>query len=481
MKKAFVSLLSLGLITALTLSGCGSSENLSQSSDSETLEESETSGEEAGEFVGTWQDVVSQRCTMSITCDDGVNYEIVINWADSSTENNRWELTGTYDDEQEGIVYTGRMIYEDYSGNDVEETVLYEDGEGVIYISRNGKLFWEDGKEDIGADCVFEKIETDAPESSGTGTDTDETEEANAPVEFTPEWYRTYSYFKADEGESTVEMVWDDYNLSWVAVNGTSLFLLDMETYTEQDDGSYLYEDPDEGYSLVYYPSDNHVEIPIMELKDIKYYFSTDSEPVHYDTNYVSDTVRGNNLEVTVLLAYITTNSDYRIVKVLCDITNVTNENMTFISSNYFSLNNGGIINEGYDVDYDYQTLAPGTKFRTTIFFSFPANANGNRNSMTMTVDGIDVSLADKPYGNDEFSGTYYLDGGSNMYVIEKISGNIYSVVKFSSLPEIITGNVTLNSDNTFEFNGDQYTWDPAAGSIYSYSSFLGQTYYYYK
>ena len=109
-------------------------------------------------YVGTWSDSYSQRCWMDISIDQNDIYTIEINWSGSSEENYRWELIGTFDQKQNGIAYSGDMIYEFY-GNDgsISKEYIYNDGKGLIYISSDGNLYWNDWKENAGADCVFMK------------------------------------------------------------------------------------------------------------------------------------------------------------------------------------------------------------------------------------------------------------------------------------------------------------------------------------
>ena len=118
-------------------------------------------------FVGEWFDKNSERCNMIIKCKDGVNYSIDINWSQSESENYHWIFVGKYDTKEEGILYTGRKILEACSADgELQETVVYEDGEGILYLERNGDLHWEDYKEDSGKKCSFEKISASKKEEN---------------------------------------------------------------------------------------------------------------------------------------------------------------------------------------------------------------------------------------------------------------------------------------------------------------------------
>lgn len=110
------------------------------------------------EFVGDWQDSYSQRANMVIEYTEDSKFHIIINWSSSAWENTRWVLEGYYNEEEDGIVYTGAQISEVYNDDgSVMENYIYTDGEGLIYIGRNGKLYWDDWKENVGNECVFEK------------------------------------------------------------------------------------------------------------------------------------------------------------------------------------------------------------------------------------------------------------------------------------------------------------------------------------
>lgn len=114
----------------------------------------------SAEFVGEWWDTYSQRCAMTIECNNGVYYYIDINWGSSAWDNTHWSFTGTYDRNRNGIVYSGSQIQEYYSDNgNVQETLIYTDGEGLLFIGDDGMMYWEDYKENAGDECVFERAD----------------------------------------------------------------------------------------------------------------------------------------------------------------------------------------------------------------------------------------------------------------------------------------------------------------------------------
>lgn len=112
----------------------------------------------SAEFSGSWIDSTSQRAVMDIQS-DGVYYNIEINWGSSAFENTKWLFTGMYDAARGGIVYaSGQRIEEVYTaeGVDPKQTFVYEDGTG-FFEWKDGKIYWTDEKENMGAEMVFEK------------------------------------------------------------------------------------------------------------------------------------------------------------------------------------------------------------------------------------------------------------------------------------------------------------------------------------
>lgn len=112
----------------------------------------------SAEYEGTWSDLYSYRCWMTIEEITDNRFEIEIHWSGGANETQRWEFIGSYDEVQNGIVYSGDSIYEYYDdeGNAKKE-YLYTDGEGLLYIADDGYLYWNDWKENAGAECFFQK------------------------------------------------------------------------------------------------------------------------------------------------------------------------------------------------------------------------------------------------------------------------------------------------------------------------------------
>lgn len=112
------------------------------------------------DYVGHWWDTYSERCNMEINSSDGIYYTIDINWSSGATDNTHWSFYGTYDEMANGIHYSGSRIEEYYSDSgDVQETYVYDNGDGLIWMGDDGMLYWDDNVEGQGANCSFERSE----------------------------------------------------------------------------------------------------------------------------------------------------------------------------------------------------------------------------------------------------------------------------------------------------------------------------------
>lgn len=126
--------------------------------DTETSENTTNTEDHVSEYVGDWIDTTSERCNMTIECDDGETYHIDINWSSSATENTHWEFEAEYDEEENGLWYSGSCCNETYLDNgEVQEDYVYSNGQGFIFIGDNSCLYWSDQEEGMGTDCVFQR------------------------------------------------------------------------------------------------------------------------------------------------------------------------------------------------------------------------------------------------------------------------------------------------------------------------------------
>ena len=121
----------------------------------------ETSGFTGVEFVGEWQDEVSQRAMMSVkkTDETGV-YDVVIHWGGSYNSATEWRMQTFAGAQDEILSYeNGVKVEAAFSEDGTEEdTVIWENGTGYLMF-RDGYLTWYDEQETQAADCRFVKVQ----------------------------------------------------------------------------------------------------------------------------------------------------------------------------------------------------------------------------------------------------------------------------------------------------------------------------------
>ena len=122
------------------------------------LPEVEGTDDISASYVGTWRNyrMSNGRCAMEIECGDGVNYDIYIHWGSSAASARYWTFTGTYDETQAGIVYTGTQGYGTMLNNDIEWTEETDNEEGLIRLE-DGVLYWEDATGYLGEEMDFNR------------------------------------------------------------------------------------------------------------------------------------------------------------------------------------------------------------------------------------------------------------------------------------------------------------------------------------
>ena len=111
-------------------------------------------------YAGTWRDTGTASCCMAIGCADGGGYTIEISLSQSSAGNTVWQLAGTYDEDWDGIAYTGAKYEETASDSGaVQRTPVPEREEisGLISLEDNGTLHWTDDFDHAGDDLSFER------------------------------------------------------------------------------------------------------------------------------------------------------------------------------------------------------------------------------------------------------------------------------------------------------------------------------------
>lgn len=93
------------------------------------------------EFVGSWFDQTSQRCTLTIAPGDHGVLLIEITWCNSAFSTSLWRAVGEYDAASDCIQYRSYRHWESVSDDTGNSTdyVYYTDGQGAL-SSSNGNL-----------------------------------------------------------------------------------------------------------------------------------------------------------------------------------------------------------------------------------------------------------------------------------------------------------------------------------------------------
>ncbi|MCR4907150.1 MAG: S-layer homology domain-containing protein [Clostridiales bacterium] len=110
-------------------------------------------------YIGTWNDLTSQRASMTIMSSaEYPYYDIAIHWADSASSAAEWTMKASYDAETGWLVYeNGKMAYVTYDEagkGTVDEK--WADGKGFFHWSDDGILLWEDTREEKSTAFRFE-------------------------------------------------------------------------------------------------------------------------------------------------------------------------------------------------------------------------------------------------------------------------------------------------------------------------------------
>ncbi|GEM_PF-1496548 len=117
---------------------------------------------EAQRFIGIWE---HDRVTIEISNGLEGGYRCLVGWGSSATERTVWEYQCDFDGEALYSFETGtktNLVF-DENGEIASQEVVFEDGASRFSIDENGKLIWEEFKEDAGEGMTFDHIETEAP------------------------------------------------------------------------------------------------------------------------------------------------------------------------------------------------------------------------------------------------------------------------------------------------------------------------------
>ena len=88
-------------------------------------------------------------------------YRVAVEWSSSAWENSVWEYNCHYHADENALVSLPFGIRTDYvyddAGNIVNANVIYEDGQAKFFLDADGKLIWQDEKENAGDGMRFEE------------------------------------------------------------------------------------------------------------------------------------------------------------------------------------------------------------------------------------------------------------------------------------------------------------------------------------
>lgn len=109
-------------------------------------------------YEGTW---VCGRASMEIVFTEGDIANVTILWPGSAFELMEWNYTCVINEQVIMDEGKGKKILTVYGSEDAEpvRTLEYEDGAASFEMKANGKLSWNDRKDDAGTDMEFEKVE----------------------------------------------------------------------------------------------------------------------------------------------------------------------------------------------------------------------------------------------------------------------------------------------------------------------------------
>lgn len=136
-KKSLLMVLLVLLCAALLFSACGRKAASSADPTAPAFD--------MKSFEGVYAEEVARRGVLQLTATDATSADIAIDWPTSSLQSSSWKMSGTYDANQNAIVYSGAVLTEtttDAQGN-MSENVVYTDGSGSFSLD-NRKLNWTD-------------------------------------------------------------------------------------------------------------------------------------------------------------------------------------------------------------------------------------------------------------------------------------------------------------------------------------------------
>ncbi|MGN1457573.1 MAG: hypothetical protein ACI4XP_06430 [Acutalibacteraceae bacterium] len=158
---------------------------------------------------------------------------------------------------------------------------------------------------------------------------------------------------------------------------------------------------------------------------------------------YIDDKIVGDHISVTIDQVYTEQKYGQIYVKVDCSIYNKSGGNWTFWANDSFKLNNDGVIESGFGLDYNYTELSAGATIKNTIQFMYSESANTDFDKMVLTIDGIDVQVANKPVN---------YESSTQSYSVTEQSVSEPSVTENNS-DDVVSKNMYIDDNENFAFN----------------------------
>lgn len=232
------------------------------------------------------------------------------------------------------------------------------------------------------------------------------------------------------------------------------------------------------------YKNQDGMVVTLLEMQDDEYLLNCESIDQYIGDNeesevtgyYPGDAAYGDTIKTFVEYAYTEDSWGSNMVRVECEITNISDESITFNPRDYYQLDNNGVIINVNGTDYDYKEISAGYSFKATLSFTCPEGSNKDLSLMTMTADNLEFNLGSKPQNSEEmeeFAGEYSrFDGKSRIIIFDNGDGT-YNVKDIFTIGDETTvnkyTNVTLDENNIFYLNYGAYLWSPDEYTIYSY------------
>ena len=167
-------IMSLGLLAACGGKGAQSTaENPAASAQEQAEPASEAPVEEADgltvyDFVGDWQDEISQRASMTILAagyDEYGDAHVRIHWGNSAFDAVVWDLYAAFDEASGRLYYANgsKELVSFPDGGEEQVELLADDAEGTFTFDADGKLVWNDTAGGESNEGLFVRIETPIP------------------------------------------------------------------------------------------------------------------------------------------------------------------------------------------------------------------------------------------------------------------------------------------------------------------------------